>query len=235
VPVPVPVPWHEHAHPLMIIVVTGLAFEARIAAGAGVRVICQQNSTLADILVPALAEGCEGVVSFGTAGGLVDDLRPGAWVIARSVVSGERRFEADPRWSQALCARIPQARYGDIAGVAAPVVDSASKQALHRSSGAIAADMESQVVARLASARELPFVCCRVVIDPAERSLPEAALVGMRADGSTDIGAILKSLFRRPGQLPALLAVARDAAQAKKSLTQGRDKIGAGFGFALAG
>lgn len=215
----------------MIIVVTGLAFEARIAAGAGVRVICQQNATLADVLVPALADGCEGVVSFGTAGGLVDDLRPGAWVIGRSVISGKRRFETDPRWSQALCGMLPQARFGDIAGVPEPVVNTADKHALNRMTGAVAADMESQVVARLANARELPFVCCRVVIDPAERSLPEAALAGMRADGSTDIGAVLRSLLRHPGQLPGLLAVARDAAHAKKSLTRGRGKIGTGFGF----
>jgi hopanoid-associated phosphorylase len=218
----------------MIIVVTGLAFEARIAAGAGVMVICQQNATLADVLVPALAEGCEGVVSFGTAGGLVDDLRPGDWVIARSVIGAKRRFETDPRWSQALRGMLPEARYGDIAGVAEPVVDTTDKHALNRTTGAIAADMESQVVARLASARELPFVCCRVVIDPAERSLPEAALVGMRADGSTDIGAVLNSLLRRPSQLPGLLAVARDAAHAKKSLTRGRGKIGTGFGFVSA-
>lgn len=215
----------------MIIVVTGLAFEARIAAGAGVTVICQQNATLADVLVPALADGCEGVVSFGTAGGLVDDLRPGAWVIARSVLGAGRRFETDARWSQALRAVLPEARYGDIAGVPEPVVDTASKHALNRSTGAIAADMESQEVARLATARELPFVCCRVVIDPAERSLPDAALAGMRADGSTDIGAVLKSLLRHPGQLPGLLAVARDAAQAKKALVSGRGRIGAGFGF----
>ncbi len=218
----------------MILVVTGLAFEARIAAGLGVTVICQQNATLADVLVPALAEGCEGVVSFGTAGGLVDDLRPGAWVIARSVISGTRHFETDPRWSQALRDLLPDARYGDLAGVPEPVVDTNDKHALNRATGAIAADMESQVVARLAAAREISFVCCRVVIDPAERSLPEAALVGMRADGSTDIGAVLKSLLKRPGQLPALLAVARDAAQARKSLIQGRKKIGAQFGLPSA-
>ncbi len=62
----------------MIIVVTDHALEARIAAGPGVREICQQNTTLADVLVPAIADGCEGVVSFGTAGGLVPELRPGA-------------------------------------------------------------------------------------------------------------------------------------------------------------
>lgn len=215
----------------MIVVVTGLAFEARIAAGPGVRVICQQNTTLADVLVPAIADGCDGVVSFGTAGGLVPELRPGAWVIARSVVAGQRRFMTDASWSAALQAALPDARYADLAGVPTPVVTAADKTALHRQTHAVAADMESQIVARLATAREIPFVCCRVVIDPAERSLPEAALAGMRADGSTDIGAVIKSLLRRPNQLPALLRVARDAAHAQKSLAVGRKAIGERFGW----
>ncbi|RKP46566.1 phosphorylase [Pararobbsia silviterrae] len=231
----------------MIIVVTGLAFEARIAAGDGVRVICQQNATLADVLVPAIAEGCEGVVSFGTAGGLDARLRPGDWVVARDVIAGPRRFEADARWSAALRAALsgatPEATrdarqgaaqgamYGDIAGVPEPVVTASDKAALHRATHAIAADMESQVVARLATAREIPFVCCRVVIDPAERSLPDAALAGMRPDGSTDVGAVIRSLLRRPMQLGALLRVARDAAHAQKALARGRKAVGARFGF----
>ncbi|CAM2147114.1 Phosphorylase [Pararobbsia alpina] len=219
----------------MIVVVTGLAFEARIAAGPGVRVICQQNRTLADVLVPAIADGCEGVVSFGTAGGLVPDLRPGAWVIARSVIAGQRRYEADPAWSTALHAAVstvvPDVRIGDLAGVQDPVVTASDKEALHRRTHTLAADMESHVVARLATAREIPFVCCRVVIDPSERSLPEAALAGMRPDGSTDIGAVIRSLLKKPTQLPALLRVAGDASRAQKSLARGRTAIGNQFGF----
>ncbi|HTJ94597.1 MAG TPA: phosphorylase [Pararobbsia sp.] len=222
----------------MIVVVTGLAFEARIAAGPGVRVICQQNATLADVLVPAIADGCDGVVSFGTAGGLVPELRPGAWVLARSVIAGARRYEADPTWSAALEAvlrdTVADVRRGDIAGVPEPVVTASDKDLLHRRTHTIAADMESQVVARLATAREIPFVCCRVIIDPSERSLPDAALAGMRADGTTDVGAVIKSLLRRPAQLPALLRVAGDASRAQKSLARGRAVIGANFGLVRA-
>lgn len=219
----------------MIVVVTGLAFEARIAAGPGVRVICQQNTTLADVLVPAIADDCEGVVSFGTAGGLVRDARPGAWVIARSVIAGQRRYPADPAWSAALentlRGAVSDVRIGDIAGVPHPVVSASDKDALYRRTHAIAADMESQVVARLATARDIPFVCCRVVIDPAERSLPDAALAGMKPDGSTDVGAVIRSLLKRPAQLPALLSVARDAAHAQRSLKRGRAAIGNAFEF----
>ena len=218
----------------MIIVVTGLAFEARIAAGPGVRVICQQNATLAEVLAPAIAQGCEGLVSFGTAGGLSPALRPGAWVIARSVIDGDQRFDTDPSWAASLRTALPESSDGDLVGVADPVVQASDKAALHHRTQAIAADMESHIVARLAAAHALPFVCCRVVIDSAERSLPEAALAGMRADGSTDVAGVIRSLLARPAQLPALLGVARDAGRARQSLIKGRSLIGPGFGYRQA-
>src|SRR5258708_28707707 len=65
-----------------LIAVVGLAFEARIAAGPGVRVICSGNGKeLAASLSKAIAEGATGVVSFGVAGGLAPARRPGAFVL----------------------------------------------------------------------------------------------------------------------------------------------------------
>src|SRR3954468_14454496 len=67
-----------------VIVVVGMAFEARIAAGAGVSVICSGDGrNLAAVLARTItqarasSEGCRGVVSFGVAGGLAPDLKPG--------------------------------------------------------------------------------------------------------------------------------------------------------------
>jgi hopanoid-associated phosphorylase len=220
-----------------IVVVTGLQFEAEIAAGAvtgsgtGIEVICRQNASLASLLETKLAQGCSGIVSFGTMGGLIDGLRPGDWMIAKALLDGTQRIACDAVWSQALLRVLPQAHYADIAGVAAPVASTEAKRALHAASGAAAVDMESQIVARIAHAHALPFVCCRVVIDPVERSLPQAALAGMREDGSVNVKAVLGSLLAQPGQLPALLGLARDARIARRALAQGRRKIGYAFGF----
>lgn len=226
-----------------IIVVTGMPFEARIARGDGVLVVCAQNDTLAADLEAAMARGgARGLVSFGTAGGLIPGVKPGQWVIAHKVLDmpwQAREYVSAIGWADALRRAMPGALRADLAGVSAPVVTAGDKAALFRESGAAAADMESHIVARVAQAHGLPFVAARVVIDPAERSLPPAALAGLRSDGSTDILGVLRSLAVNPLQLPALLRVGKDASLARQAMRHGRQivalKLGDGFGAVAAG
>src|SRR5260221_7899099 len=76
-----------------LIVVVGLAFEARIAAGPGIRVICSgHGKNLADSLSKALVDGARSVVSFGVAGGLSPDLQPGTCVIGSAILSETDRI-----------------------------------------------------------------------------------------------------------------------------------------------
>ena len=51
---------------------------------------------------------------------------------------------------------------------------------LHQQTGAIAVDMESHVVADAAARHGVPVAAIRVVIDPAERTIPRSALAGTR-------------------------------------------------------
>ena len=54
-----------------MIVVVGLEFEARIAVGPGMHVICSGDGrNLATALAQAITADCRGLVSFGVAGGL---------------------------------------------------------------------------------------------------------------------------------------------------------------------
>ncbi len=82
-----------------MIVVVGMAFEARIAAGLGVPVICGGDGrNLATTLARAMAAGCGGLISFGVAGGLAPDLKPGTCVIGSS---HSRRRQATGRPTRA--------------------------------------------------------------------------------------------------------------------------------------
>jgi hypothetical protein len=152
-------------------------------------------------------------------------------VVASKVISAAGPFSTHWAWSQRLLRALPGAILADIAGVDAPVMESASKLSLGKATGSVAVDMESHVAARVAKAYGLPFAACRVIIDPAHRTLPPAALSGLRADGTSDAASVLRSLARHPGQIPALLHTAVDAYAARRALLRGRRLLGAGLSF----
>ena len=64
----------------------------------------------------------------------------------------------------------------------------------------------------------LPFVVLRVVSDPSNRAIPQAALAGLHEDGRVDGTAIAGALLRRPWDSIDMLTLALDAAQAMRRL-----------------
>ena len=215
-----------------VIAVTGLRFEARIAAGPNVRVVCSgDRRSFAASLRAAADEGCRGIISFGIAGGLERGLKAGTWVVASTVLAGGSRYQTDLLWSEIILKSHPGAVSGPIVGVDAPVAEPPAKLALQAETGAIAVDMESHVAAETAAARKLPFAAFRVVADPSHRRLPPAALGVTLADGSADIVAVLRSLARKPIQLPDLIGTALDTRRAKAALASSRRLLGPRFGL----
>jgi hopanoid-associated phosphorylase len=219
---------------LPVIAVTGMAFEAKIVRGEGIEVVYAARADLLErALSAAVARGCIGIISFGTAGGLAPDLEPGAVIIAQAVDGPLGTVATDADWSARLAAALSatplgaRVHRGRMAGVAAPLTGAEEKAALHRSSGALAVDMESHIAGAIAAAHGVPFAVCRAIVDPAWRSLPSAATAGLRDDGSTAIAPILRELLKQPSQLGPLLRVAGDARAARTALVQARHALGA--------
>src|SRR5580658_8650135 len=182
----------KYQHPIVIAFV-GMAFEAKIAAGPGVLVVCRNNRhDLATVAGHAARKGYRGIISFGVAGGLAANLRTGDWVVASHVLESQITRSTDAAWSNSLLEAIAGASYAPILGVDTPVAEPTMKRDLHLATGAAAVDMESHMVARLAAAHGLAFAAMRVIVDPAERAVPRAALAGMRPDGRTDFVALLR-------------------------------------------
>jgi len=211
-----------------VVAVTGLAFEARIAGG--VTVISDGLRTGATLRAE-IERGSRGIISFGIAGGLAPRMAPGQWVVASTIVSNAGRHATDPEWSERLLRALPGSVHATIAGSDAPVADPHAKRELHHRTGAIVVDMESHLAARIAAAHGLPFTACRVVLDPAHRNLPPAALQSLRPDGSPNLGAVLRSVMEQPKQLPDLMRLALDATIARTALRRGRALLGPTLGF----
>jgi hypothetical protein len=116
-------------------------------------------------------------------------------------------------------------------GVNSVVSDPADKHKLHTFTRAVAVDMESHLVARVADAHGLAFAAVRVIIDPAHRAVPPAAVLAMAPGGSTDVSAMLWEILARPSQVSPLMRLAADAFAARAALVRLRPR----WGQALAG
>ncbi len=220
-------------HEQVVIAAVGLTFEARIAAAPGVTVVGRGGAGgLLASVEKAIRQGCKGIVSFGIAGALVPQLKPGAFVVGSSVidVNGDD-LPTCPQWAGRVLQMLPHAVHAPILGSEGPVAHPAVKRLLHKKTGAAIVDMESHLAARLAAKHGVAFAALRVVCDPAHRALPSAALAGMRPDGTTDGLAVLRGIAGRPSVIPGVMLTAMDAAAARASLQRGRRMLGASFGL----
>jgi len=197
-------------------VVVGLAAEARLARPLGLSVAIGGGTDAGAEAAAArlIRGGATGLISFGLAGGLDPALRPGAIVVPRAIITDGRTIATDLALSAALGGPTPHM----VLGADTIAADAETKRRLRAETGAEAIDLESGAVARMADAHGLPCAAIRVVCDPAERTLPPAALAALNASGAIGLGRVLASVAARPAQLPALLALAADAARARRAL-----------------
>jgi adenosylhomocysteine nucleosidase len=195
-------------------IVVGLQAEARIAASLGV--VAAGGGTPAGAEAAAerlVAGGASALLSFGLAGGLDPALRPGDVVVAAEVIENGRRIAVDV----ALARRFGTPA-GTVLAATRAVTTVADKAVPFAATGALAVDLESGAVARVAARHALPFAVVRAICDPAGRALPAAALMAMDAWGAIRPLRLLAALARAPGEIVDLIALGRDAAAARRAL-----------------
>ena len=164
-------------------------------------------------------DGARALLSIGIAGGLDAALRPGDVVLPDIVIDSEdAQHRAAADWHAAVVQEVSKPAIGTLISVTDPACSVAEKAALRAKSGAIAVDMESGAVAAAAAAAGVPFLALRIIADPADRAIPPTALHGISPDGNRRSLAVLANLLIRPGDLPALLRLARDSNTALRQL-----------------
>ena len=215
----------------MILAATGLQRERRIVAGPDIEAIASGGDPVRlEAVLDRLVGSASGIISIGIAGGLAPGLPVGQWVVADAVLVDGESLSTDPAWTSRLAARLPEAARGVLLGVNAMVAEATQKASLHSTTGAVAVDMESHIVARVARRHRLSFAAARVISDAAHHDLPPAVLVGMKSDGGMDLPAVLRSLLANPGQLPALIRTGLEAERGFRALLRGHRRLGPRLG-----
>jgi len=231
---------HHQGRKGPILVVTGMNREADCLGRDGVETLC--SGANARFLRSALDDKARrqyaAVVSFGLAGGLCPSLRPGDALLGTHVVSETGAVETHVDFSAALHRSLGdagvKARTGAVTGLDAPAMTVARKSELRRSSGAIAADMESHLAGAFAQALGLPFAILRVACDPAERTLPPLAALAITPAGEVDLPLVLRELMREPRQLRDLVRAGVDSGAAFATLRRCGSLLGPLFGLVRA-
>ena len=201
-----------------VLCTSGLAAEAKVARAAGFQVIVGAGDPRRTAeLVELAAKRAKFLVSFGVAGGLAPHLRLGT---GDPVGRGHRRRPAlasQSAVSSRKSASWPAASARSKARCSVPATSSPPRKtrfALGASTGALAVDLESAIVARTAEAAGMPFLVLRTIADPATRELPPAALIPLWKNGTPALHRVFSEVLRRPRQIGALFGLARETRQA---------------------
>ncbi|MGE4482867.1 hypothetical protein [Acidocella sp.] len=197
-------------------IVTGLQAEARWLRKAGFMVkpgggTPRGAKNASEYLIQA---GAQALISFGLAGGLRPGVQPGAVLVPAVVISDTQAYPCDSR----LTTFLGGATSGMILGGREIAASAQAKALLYQCNQPIAIDLESGALAETAKRHDIPFAVLRGVADPAERTLPPAALVALKEDGSLDLVRLIHSIVKQPSQIPGLIAVGRDAKMARRAL-----------------
>jgi adenosylhomocysteine nucleosidase len=167
------------------------------------------------------------LMTFGLAGGLDPKLPAGSLILPKHVASNDGdRFAACHSWRARLADALGSSRAaaegmvsvdGVLLSSAVALETPADKAAVFRDTGAVAVDMESATVARIAAAHRLPFIAIRVIVDTASDAIPQAATAASRT-GRVQIGRLLAGLLLAPNEVAALIRLTRCYRAAMRSL-----------------
>lgn len=139
-----------------------------------------------------------GVLLVGTAGGLDPGLVAGRAIVAERVVDPDGR-----EWSPTLAAP-PDVRSGPILSLDEALTSPEAKRRIHRTSGAIAVDLESAAFAECCDARGWSWSVVRGISDAADHPLPPQVADWIDPEGGLRSLALLASLVRTPRTIALL-------------------------------
>ncbi len=157
------------------------------------------------------------VISAGLAGGLDDRLKQNDLFVATSItnLAGER-LAVDVKLGPG-----PKLHVGRLLTVDHIVRTPAQRRELGQKHDALAVDMESFAVAELCHREKVRFLCIRVVSDTVDQELPaDLEHLMKQTTRSGQAGAVVGSLFRRPGSIKDMWKLREDALLASDALAK---------------
>lgn len=184
-------------------------------AGAGPR----NAGSAAELL---LAGGATRLMSWGCAAALGETLKAGDLVLADALIDvNNHSIDFDREWRDYVANQLSRhvvVHAGALAESEKIMSASEDKKKLRSKTNAVALDMESIAVAKVARQNRLPFLAIRAIADPVGMSLPAAIEYALNDRGDVVLGKLLLHLALHPGQLLGLIKLGLYFNAAKNTL-----------------
>ncbi len=197
---------------------------SRLPIAPGVELlVCGIGRERADGAARSLVEtGTRALVSWGTAAALQPELRSGDVLIPDAVVSGNgTRLAVDSHWRRRLISDLSsrlQVHGGPLSETAHVLADASRKADFGRLTGALAADMESGSILRVAQSAGIPAVVVRVVMDDCHASIPSVLLQSLNDHGRLDLLRLIARILVQPSLIGPLAVLSAAFVKARHSL-----------------
>ena len=166
-----------------------------------------------------LYEKIDALVSWGTAAGLVSSVQSGDLLLPETVLDAKgKKYSTANTWNNQIRSHFENTTIrihdGLLVETSSMLESPQQKTALADATSAIAADMETAAVMRVAKRNNLPCSVIRTVVDEVHNSLPPEITRHTDIYGNPDIMGILDEMFFKPRLIPSMyhLATAMHAA-----------------------
>ncbi len=163
------------------------------------------------------------LVSWGTAGALTEELHAGDLLLADNIVSNDKNnYLFDDDWNKRLANKLYNTSLkihnGTIAHAQQVLTTTEDKKTLHRTTNALAVDMESIAIAQIANESTLPCVSIRAIVDEVSQCIPEAVIKSTDIFGHPSLFPLFSSLIRQPSLIAELIKLGAGMRAAAKTL-----------------
>ncbi len=169
-----------------------------------------------------IAQGATRLISWGCAAALDETLKPGDLVLADTLIDAEgAQISINPDWhgyTQNLLSTTLKVHVGSLAESKGIVAASQDKKQLHNQTGAVALDMETIAIAKVAKQHQLPFLAIRAIADPVSMNLPKAINHSLNNEGDVVLSKLLLFIALHPAELPGLINLGLHFNKAKNTL-----------------
>ena len=169
-----------------------------------------------------IAQGATRLISWGCAAGLSGILKPGDLVLADNLIDAESiQICVHDYWhsyAKNLLSTYLKVYTGSLAESTSILSASQDKKYLHTQTGAIALDMESIAIAKVARQNNLPFLAIRAIADPVDMDLPQAINHSLNSEGDIILYKLLLFTMLHPAELLGLIRLGLHFSSAKNTL-----------------